>query len=213
MKTWPDDHPKAGLMARKRAAILEAAQVEFLHSGYKGTSMEGIAAAAGVSIMTLYRHAESKDDLFGAVIARACSPVDDAGHQDRQAAMLRAPLRDALMVIGPIIQDRLTSRQTTALLRTVIAGSDHSPRLAEMAYGSLIGSHVDKLADFLARRSEGEGITEDELRGLCEAFVNRLAGVEQLRLLLGLDGATDTERQARAAAAADELSNGLGVGR
>ena len=51
-------------MKRKREAILAAARRQFLAHGYGGTSMEAIADAAGVSIMTLYRHAETKDELF-----------------------------------------------------------------------------------------------------------------------------------------------------
>ena len=47
MKDWPTDHPKAKLMARKRAAILDAAREAFLRDGYEGTSMEEIAAERG----------------------------------------------------------------------------------------------------------------------------------------------------------------------
>src|SRR5690349_15571641 len=70
VKDWAPDHPKAKLMARKRAAIVDAAREAFVRDGYGGASMERIAKDAGVSIMTLYRHAEGKDDLFSAVIAQ-----------------------------------------------------------------------------------------------------------------------------------------------
>ena len=80
MREWSPDHPKAKLMARKRAAILASARDAFLRQGFEGTSMEGIAAQADVSTMTLYRHVRSKDDLFAAVIADACDP-DDATEQ------------------------------------------------------------------------------------------------------------------------------------
>lgn len=63
-------------MACKCAQILDAAREAFLRSGYEGTSMERIAAADG-SIMTLNRHAASKDDLFAAVAASACDPNDE----------------------------------------------------------------------------------------------------------------------------------------
>ena len=71
-KTWSTDNPKAALMARKRAAIVDAALKAFLEAGYAEASVNRIAAAAGVSIKTLYRHFESKDDLFSAVMQAAC---------------------------------------------------------------------------------------------------------------------------------------------
>src|SRR5258708_27018343 len=74
MKTWRADNPKASLMKRKRGAIVEAARQAFLENGYAQTSMDRIAETAGVSIKTVYRHFENKDDLFSAVMQAACSP-------------------------------------------------------------------------------------------------------------------------------------------
>ena len=60
MRSWSSEHPKAKLIARKRSAILAAARDAFLSCGFEGASMESIAGSAGVSIMTLYRHARSR---------------------------------------------------------------------------------------------------------------------------------------------------------
>ncbi|MEV6367045.1 TetR/AcrR family transcriptional regulator [Micromonospora musae] len=73
MRTWTADDPKAALMTRKREAIVTAALDAFLEEGYAGSSVNRIAAQAGVSIKTLYRHFENKDDLFIAVIEAACA--------------------------------------------------------------------------------------------------------------------------------------------
>ena len=54
-KTWSADNPKAALMARKRAAIVDAALKAFLEAGYAEASVNRIAAAAGVSIKTVRR--------------------------------------------------------------------------------------------------------------------------------------------------------------
>ena len=61
MRTWPEDHPKARLLERKQEAIQVAAKELFLRHGYADTTMEMVAAHAGVSIMTLYRHFRGKD--------------------------------------------------------------------------------------------------------------------------------------------------------
>src|SRR5260370_33656999 len=82
-KTWSADNPKAALMARKRAVIVDAALKAFLAAGYAEASVNRIAAAAGVSIKTLYRHYESKDDLFSAVMQAACGkPPRDSDEQN-----------------------------------------------------------------------------------------------------------------------------------
>src|SRR5260221_2546260 len=77
-KTWSADNPKAALMARKRAVIVDAALKAFLDAGYAEASVNQIAATAGVSIKTLYRHFESKDELFSAVMQAACGKIPDA---------------------------------------------------------------------------------------------------------------------------------------
>src|SRR5258708_2729831 len=79
-KTWSADNPKAALMTRKRAVIVDAALRAFLEAGYAEASVNHIAAAAGVSIKTLHRHYESKDDLFSAVRRLAASRPVTAMH-------------------------------------------------------------------------------------------------------------------------------------
>lgn len=106
MKLWAADHPKAKLIARKRAAILAAARQAFLRDGYDGVSMEGIAAAAGVSIMTLYRHAESKDQLFAAVMLSACEFAHD--QDDAVAFAPTDPLYEVLVAVGDQFQQNLS---------------------------------------------------------------------------------------------------------
>lgn len=52
----------------KRASILEAAIALFAQSSFNGTSMDAVAAAAGVSKLTVYSHFGDKDNLFREVI-------------------------------------------------------------------------------------------------------------------------------------------------
>ena len=52
----------------KRAAILSAAKALFIRNAFAGTSMDAIAADAGVSKLTVYSHFGDKDNLFREVI-------------------------------------------------------------------------------------------------------------------------------------------------
>lgn len=55
---------------QRRAAILDAAQEAFAGAGYHGTSLEDIAAAAGVSKALIYEHFASKRELHETLIAQ-----------------------------------------------------------------------------------------------------------------------------------------------
>lgn len=57
--------------AQRREQILAAATEAFARGGFAGTGLEDIATEAGVTRVILYRHFESKADLYRAVLDRA----------------------------------------------------------------------------------------------------------------------------------------------
>src|ERR687892_920956 len=56
--------------AERRDQILAAATRAFARAGFAATSLDDIAAEAGISRVILYRHFESKTDLYRAVLDR-----------------------------------------------------------------------------------------------------------------------------------------------
>jgi AcrR family transcriptional regulator len=67
------------------AHLLDVATNAFVHNGYEGTTMDKVAATAGVSKHTLYSRFPDKNALFGAVIQRlverhqpAALPADES---------------------------------------------------------------------------------------------------------------------------------------
>ncbi|WP_232668179.1 TetR/AcrR family transcriptional regulator [Pseudonocardia sp. TRM90224] len=52
----------------RRAQLIRAAASAFVRSGYSATSLEDVAAEAGVTKVVIYRHFESKRDLYLAVL-------------------------------------------------------------------------------------------------------------------------------------------------
>jgi AcrR family transcriptional regulator len=64
--------------AERRQQILHAATRAFARRGFAATGLDDIAAEAGVSHVILYRHFDSKTDLYRAVLERACTRLAES---------------------------------------------------------------------------------------------------------------------------------------
>ena len=56
-------------VVRSRAALVDAARTLFLRKGYAGTTMEEIAALAGLTKRTVYNNYSDKNALFTQIVA------------------------------------------------------------------------------------------------------------------------------------------------
>lgn len=63
--------------AERRGQILAAATQAFARRGFSATSLDEIAAEAGITRVILYRHFDSKTDLYQAVLERFCDVLAD----------------------------------------------------------------------------------------------------------------------------------------
>jgi TetR/AcrR family acrAB operon transcriptional repressor len=77
-------HSKANMVRKTkeealvtRGRILDAAEVVFQRQGVSGTSLQQIAQAAGVTRGAVYWHFTDKADLFNAMMARVCMPIEE----------------------------------------------------------------------------------------------------------------------------------------
>lgn len=96
---------KAGAEATRRA-ILSAARDVFTMSGYAASTIESVAAAAGVSVPTVYAVFGSKAALLSALVADAGSDADIRAMADRAMNETdpRARLAAAAKVVRAIMQ-------------------------------------------------------------------------------------------------------------
>jgi len=62
--------------AQRREQILTAATEAFARNGFAATSLDDIAAQAGITRVLLYRHFDSKTDLYQAVLDRMCARLE-----------------------------------------------------------------------------------------------------------------------------------------
>lgn len=85
--------------AERREQILDAATRAFSHNGYAATSLDDVTEEAGITRVLLYRHFESKQALYRAILDRACTRLAETvgtDHFDAGAipALLRAASAD-----------------------------------------------------------------------------------------------------------------------
>ncbi|HEY5805374.1 MAG TPA: TetR/AcrR family transcriptional regulator [Lysobacter sp.] len=126
-----DTSPKPSrLTDRKRAAILDAAVAEFRQSGYEATSMDRIAASAGVSKRTVYNHFPSKEVLFAQILQQ----LWERSAAGRDLAYRReGELRSQLLELVTQKLRLLHDPNFVDLARVAIAAGIHSPeRVQEM---------------------------------------------------------------------------------
>jgi AcrR family transcriptional regulator len=70
----------------RRRTLIEAAARAFARGGFAATSLDDVAAQAGVSRVLIYRHFESKTDLYEAVLADVSEQLRAAtGHPDHSS--------------------------------------------------------------------------------------------------------------------------------
>jgi AcrR family transcriptional regulator len=62
--------------AQRREQILTAATEAFARSGFAATGLDDIATEAGITRVVLYRHFDSKTDLYQAVLDRMCARLE-----------------------------------------------------------------------------------------------------------------------------------------
>ncbi|WP_460147520.1 TetR/AcrR family transcriptional regulator [Pseudomonas sp. S2_A02] len=116
------------LTDRKREAIIQAAIAEFRANGFDITSMDKIAATAGVSKRTVYNHFPSKEELFAEILNQLWARVTA-----EQEAAYRAdlPLRDQLRLMLQAKLQMLADDNFLDLARVAIAATIHSPERAQ----------------------------------------------------------------------------------
>lgn len=116
----------------KRRAIIDAARHVFLRNGFTDTSVDAIAAEAGVSKQTIYNHFGDKKSLFTAVIETA--QRDAASESESRFATEfkeSGDLERDLRMAAQLWTELILAKDLNALRRVIIAEQVRHPELAE----------------------------------------------------------------------------------
>jgi AcrR family transcriptional regulator len=129
---WPQ--PAVTGWQRKHQAMAAAALMLFARDGYERTSVDAIAAEAGVSKRTVYSHYGDKENLFLSVLNDTYGAM-----RDRVRDIVDRNLRDVDDVesalsacIHEIVGSITRAPERGSLVRLVMSEAPHFPALLEM---------------------------------------------------------------------------------
>jgi TetR/AcrR family transcriptional repressor of mexJK operon len=178
------DHVQGPAAARTRTAIVKTAAELFVRRGYAGTSMDLIAAEAGVARQTIYNQFASKEVLFRAIFSayadEAMLPLAVASHGD-------AALRTVLLKLARTHVERVLSPEKLALHRLVVAEAAHFPELGRAIYEAGASRVTAQLADFLREQTRLGHLDVPEPDAAAEQFFGMVTAFQQFRALMGVE--------------------------
>jgi TetR/AcrR family transcriptional repressor of mexJK operon len=164
-----------------RQRLVAAARSEFLKDGFRGASVDRIAAAAGVAKQTLYNHFPSKDALFAETVRAGVRGVvvklDDCEGDARQC----------LLAYGQALRKKLLSPNGLAWFRTFIGDLPRVPELGRIAFREGPMATLRHLSRFFeAAMNRGE-LRRDDPMFAAEMFNGMLINADRTRGLFAID--------------------------
>lgn len=112
----------------RAASILAAASRRFARSGYAATSMDEIAEEAGVNKLILYRHFNSKRELYEAVLAEVESRLDAIDH--RPTTLDQEPAQVMREATATLLATVRVAREVPEAYRLLYQHAVHEPEFA-----------------------------------------------------------------------------------
>lgn len=168
----------------KRATIMEAAGKLFLELGYEGTSLDAIAARAGVSKLTVYSHFNDKAGLFTCLVTNKCKEYA-AGKSREELQQL--PTKLALTRLAEGYMKLILNPDVLAFHRLMIADAGDNPELPALFYDSGPRVAIQEVADIFAEFSRVGKLYVEDSWSAADHFLSMLRGYIYWRALLNLE--------------------------
>ena len=166
----------------KRQAILDAAKTLFLTKGYANTSMDAVAAQAGVSKLTVYSHFNDKETLFSAAVVAKCE-------EQLPSLFFELPegvaVQTVLLNIARGFHQLINSDESVNLHRLIMALGSQDPKLSLIFFEAGPQRMLHGMERLLARINESGVLSIDKPRNAAEHFFCLLKGAANFRLLYG----------------------------
>jgi AcrR family transcriptional regulator len=178
--------PRVSVSANERSErILFEATRLFSLNGYAGTRMSDIAAAIGVTKPIVYRHFDSKQTLFEALVRRvlsdqiqgACQQID--AHKGSAKPLLADLVRDA--------RAALAAPGALAPWRIAVGEADRFPDLAAFLRNGFLEPILQSITKLFQRAIDAKELGRADASTLARLFCSPVATVAMLLATFGED--------------------------
>jgi AcrR family transcriptional regulator len=177
---------------RKAKQILDAATELFTQQGFEATSVDDIAARAGVSKQTVYSHFGSKEDLFAVSIANKCktSGIDTEliDHDVPPGVMLPEIARRFVQLV--------TSEEAVYVHALCSISRDTHPELGHVYYKNGPKQTIDVVTDYLAAQHRAGRLKIDDPEQAAWQFLCMLMAETQIRMECNMPPISDEKQKA-----------------
>ena len=203
---------RAGRPSRARAkaipnSIFAAAMDEFSEKGFRGATIASIAERAGVSRVTVYKHAESKEQLL-----EKLSDFTTARFRDTLSSAIdeSLPCWEVLMGVGRCFYSYGQSQESRAISRILVSEAVRLPDI--VSRGVLLRKMaLEPLAGYLGKLALQGVLMIDRPDFSAEQFLNLTTA--SVDFLFGDDQLSEEEREHYLAAAVKTFLYGVHLGR
>jgi TetR/AcrR family transcriptional repressor of mexJK operon len=181
----------------KRQAIIEAASNRFFEDGFAATSIEQVAADAGVSKVTIYNHFGDKRALFTASVEQECEKM--RGYFDLDQTP-EGSIEDRLAVIAQAMFEFLSRPEMIQFERRIAAETEHEPAIGEAFLKAGPWRMKEGFSAYLAREAEAGALKIADPMLAAEQFVSMAKGMGDLERRFGsLPSDADNARRVKGA--------------
>ncbi len=171
-----DPAPGQTRSALKRSAITEAATRLFLDQGFGGTSMDQIAAAAGVSKQTVYKQFSDKQKLLSDIVLAITSRAGEIAGALQSAFDDVVDLESGLNAVARQYASAVLHPEVLRLRRLVICEAIRFPDLARAYYERAPTLGVETVAKGLGNLVDRGLLEVDDVSAAANHFAYLILG-------------------------------------
>jgi AcrR family transcriptional regulator len=178
---------------RRRDQISAVAEGVFLERGYAETTMQLIAARAGASKETLYRHFGCKEALFSEVVRRRSTRL-----MGGEQGPLSGPPETVLLDLALNFLHLLGAPDSLCLYRVVVAEAPREPELGRIFYAQGPGRLLARLAAYLRSATERGALRAPDPNLAARLFLGSVMADHQILRIVADAAFSDAELLAHA---------------
>lgn len=173
---------------QKQADIIEASWSMFLERGVEAVALESVAAKAGVSKATLYKHFADKPSLFEAGVLREMERIEAAQRLQQGGPPPAGDLRTTLCQFGLGIMGFIFSDPAVAFYNALAGELSRHPDLARRFYAMGPGRTRANLTFILSAAAQRGDLAIEDAEEAAEHLFGLWQGFSNFQLSLGVEG-------------------------